>query len=63
MITLSSIPEDKTGGRKKFSFEGLSSDTKPTTEYEGDKIGNGSVFLELDTMNVMMYDEDGERWV
>ena len=42
-------------------LRGLSTDDKPTTI--GDqKIDNGSVFIEIDTGTVFLYDLDGEEW-
>lgn len=42
-------------------LRGLSTDTKPTKI--GDKnIGNGSVFIEIDTQKIAFYDEDSKEW-
>jgi len=41
---------------------GLSSDVKPTEEYGGAKIANGSKYYEIDTANVYMYDEENATW-
>lgn len=38
-------------------LRGLSTDTKPTTD-----IPNGSSFLEMDTGNVYMWDEENKQW-
>lgn len=38
-------------------LRGLSTDTKPTKD-----IPNGSSFLEMDTGNVYMWDEENEQW-
>ena len=38
-------------------LRGLSTDTKPTND-----IPNGSSFLEMDTGNVYMWDEENEQW-
>lgn len=46
----------------QFDLRGLSSDTKPTGTFQGNKIGNGSSFLEIDTQNVVFYDEASETW-
>ena len=47
-------------GNEKVSYReyaGLSTDTKPT---EG--VATGSVFLEVDTTDVYLYDEASEEW-
>ncbi len=46
----------------KFSLSGLSTDTKPTVEFDGKKIANGSTFLEMDTKDVKFYDADSDTW-
>lgn len=38
-------------------FDGLSTDTKPT-----DGVRNGSVFIEIDTGKIYLYDEEGAEW-
>ena len=38
-------------------LRGLSTDTKPTTD-----IPNGSSFLEMDTSNVYMWDDENKQW-
>lgn len=45
-----------------FEFRGLSTDIKPirTTE-SGTIIGNGSIFLEMDTTKVFMYNKAAEE--
>lgn len=48
--------------REVFSFAGLSTDTKPTGTYGGTRIGNGSVFLEMNTSDAYMYDEANSVW-
>ena len=42
-------------------FRGLSTDDKPTT-FEGKKIGNGSIFVEMDTEKIYFYDLHSETW-
>lgn len=42
-------------------LRGLAADTKPT-EFDGVKIGNGSVFIEIDTGSMFLYDEEHEEW-
>lgn len=46
-----------------FSFKGLSLDSKPTGEYMGKTIANGSSFFELDTQDIKFYDADSQSWV
>lgn len=47
----------------KFSFQGLSTDTKPTETYGEEKIRNGSTFYEIDTATLFMYDEENDQWI
>ena len=42
-------------------LRGLSGDTKPT-EISGKKIDNGSIFLEIDTGKMYLYDLENEQW-
>lgn len=50
-------------GEEVFSFKGLSTDTKPTGEYMGKTIANGSSFFEMDTKKVVFYDGASETWI
>ena len=43
-------------------LRGLSTDSKPT-EIEFGKVNNGSVFIEMDTQNVYMFDGNSSEWV
>ena len=54
---------ERKDGNNYFTGElrGLSTDTKPT-EIDGKKIGNGSVFIEIDTGTFYFYDLDNEQW-
>ena len=61
MITYDGIPT--TEEERNFDFRGLSTDTKPTGEYNGLAIKNGSTFFEIDTQTVKFYDADSETWV
>lgn len=63
MITLSEKGKAWSNGRQRFEFEGLSTDTKPVREYEGELIANGSTFFNLDTQAVNFYDEEHDKWV
>ena len=42
---------------------GKSTDIKPTHEVKGEKIGNASIFYEMDTKKVYMYDEEAHTWI
>ena len=42
-------------------LRGLSTDTKPTTIDNGN-IGNGTMFIEMDTGKVYFYDEENQQW-
>lgn len=57
MITITKNTQENT-----LSFKGLSTDTKPTGTFQGLKITNGSSFLEIDTQNMVFYDEENETW-
>lgn len=64
MVTLYKIENTKiTPDAEIISAElrGLSTDTKPT-EIGEKTIGNGSVFIEIDTGNVSVYDEENQEW-
>lgn len=47
-------------GRNERTIEyfGLSTDIKPVENY----IGNGSIFIEVDTNNIFMFDEENKIW-
>lgn len=42
-------------------LRGLSTDTKPT-EFNGEQIDNGSIFIEIDTGKIFFYDLENEEW-
>ena len=55
-------------GDKVQQIRGLSTDTKPTEFVDKDGnvkgiIPNGTVFFEMDTSKVYMFDYDGQRWI
>lgn len=60
MITVAS---DVEGKRLPLEFFGLSTDTKPIDEVDDIKITNGSVFIEMDTKKIFMYDEENQAWL
>ena len=41
---------------------GLSTDIKPIGEFKNNLIINGSTFLEMDTGDIYLYDEDNTKW-
>lgn len=70
MISIYKIEEKKVSpdenfktGDERVSVEirGLSTDEKPT-ELGSKTIDNGSVFIEMDTGSVYLYDLDSEEW-
>lgn len=56
------IKNDENGQTIFCELRGKSTDTKPTT-IGSKKIGNGSVYIEIDTQNVSLYDEDSQDWI
>lgn len=63
MITIYKVEENKYLDDKNMEVElrGLSTDTKPT-QIKGSPIGNGSVFIEIDTGKIYMYDLTNQEW-
>jgi hypothetical protein len=61
MITLNKYADR--ANRVWLELFGLSTDTKPIREFESALIGNASTFLEMDTGNAFMYDEENHRWL
>lgn len=52
---------NKVGGQqitREAEFRGLSSDEKPIKD-----VPNGSVFYEIDTVEVYMFDEQNKQWI
>ena len=67
MITLYNCKKSKierVNGIPSFLVElrGLSTDTKPTI-WENGIIENGSVYIEIDTGKVNLYDLETEEWI
>ncbi len=44
-------------GKGELEYRGLSTDTKPT-----ENVVNGSVFIEMDTKKIYMFDAEGTEW-
>lgn len=49
--------------RNILTIHGLSTDEKPIGEFQNCKIGNSSVFIEMDTNKEYWYDEENREWV
>jgi hypothetical protein len=65
MVTLyknDNVKNTAEGTKTYCEFRGLSTDTKPT-EFNGYTIGNGSVFIEIDTQKVFIYNETSQEWI
>lgn len=62
MVT-ASINQERLSGYVDMSLSGLSTDTKPTDEFKGANIKNGSTFYEIDTGKVFMLDGDSHTWI
>lgn len=64
MVTISKIEKSNISGDGKFlvEYRGLSGDDKPTT-VNGGVIENGSVFIEIDTQDIYLYDEENTSWL
>ena len=61
MITVESRTAQPSG-KVKFSLRGLQADTKPTQTFQGEGIGNGSEFVEMDSSEIYLYDEESDTW-
>ncbi len=60
MITIANNAE---GRRIPHEFFGLSSNEKPIGKFEGIKIANGSMFIEMDTGKIYLFDEENQQWL
>lgn len=63
MISIYNVKKSIIKGEGKFLVElrGLSNEDKPTTLNDG-KILNGSAFIEIDTGDVYLFDEENTEW-
>lgn len=64
MVTIYNTKKNNLRDNKSYiltELRGLSTDVKPT-EIETDLIENGSVFIEIDTGNVSIYNLENEEW-
>lgn len=72
MVTINEVKKSDIRGEGIFlvTLMGLSTDDKPTkldpTKVEGGNNGeieNGSFFIEIDTQNVYLFDEENTEWL
>ena len=64
MVTIYNIKRNDLKNDRSYilcELRGLSTDTKPT-KWHNALIENGSVFIEIDTKDVFIYDEINENW-
>lgn len=63
MVTIYRVEQNRLDDDNNLEVElrGLSTDTKPTT-LVGKPVANGSVFIEIDTGKVYMYDLTNQTW-
>lgn len=64
MITLNKVENSKLNSGDMFGIlelRGLSTDTKPT-KFDAFNVDNGSVYIEIDTGKIFMYDLENEQW-
>lgn len=59
MVTNASNVEGK---RTPHEFFGLSTDEKPVDKVDGIKVTNGSMFIEMDTKKIYLFDEENQIW-
>ena len=65
MVTIYNIKRNDLKNEGNYilcELRGLSTDTKPT-QIEENIIENGSVFIEIDTQDVFIYDGENESWL
>lgn len=66
MISISEAKRIREDGDDKLTIlelRGLSTDEKPTDEVNNTKIDNGSIFIEIDTGKVYMFDLENTEWM
>jgi len=61
MITIYSQKDNDNNDKREVELRGLSTDEKPTV-IKGAVVENGSVFIEIDTGKVYMYDLENQIW-
>lgn len=63
MITVYKTTTSPTDGAAIFELRGLSTDTKPTDEYIGFTVGNGSTYYEINTGKLFMFNAEASTWI
>lgn len=61
MVSIFKSDKVREGNYVTYELRGLSSDSKPTN-VEENIVDNGSVFIEIDTGDVYIYDLDNTTW-
>lgn len=61
MITIYSQKDKDNNAKMEVELRGLSTDEKPQT-IKGAVVDNGSVFIEIDTGKIYMYDLENTTW-
>ena len=62
MITIFRKNETSTTGNdREIELRGISTDTKPEA-IDGRDIANGTVFIEIDTGKLYMFDAENKQW-
>lgn len=61
LIKTDTIKNDENEKIITGEFIGLSTDTKPTT-YNDSNVGNGSLYVEIDTGKIYFYDLENDTW-
>lgn len=61
MVSISKIGEQ--ANDRVLEVAGLSTDVKPIGEIDGVRIVNGSTYIEMDTCDIFMYDEENQKWL
>lgn len=61
MISIYSQKDKDNNTKMEVELRGLSTDEKPTT-IKGAVVDNGSVFIEIDTGKLYMYDLEHQEW-
>lgn len=61
MVTIYSQKDKDNNTKMEVELRGLSTDEKPQT-IKGAVVDNGSVFIEIDTGKIYMYDLENTTW-